>query len=389
MANTLIEVLRTRWLNPRDKWFWAVIVVLFYTLFGFFAAPLIVKNSIIDFVLKDLDRTVLIEKVEINPYVLSLRVQGFEMDDIDGVRLAGFDEFFVNFQLSSLFNWAWTFAAISLVDPYFFFERFDSQNSRLSRLLADISKLQSEANADKRPGVPRLLIHNLTLSDGRIDAKDNVPAKAVAMSFTPINISLQELNTLPDQHGKQSVTIRLPNDGVLKWDGSLTLAPLDAEGDLVLENLSLDQTIAYLEAILPLQPIAVRLSSRFHYRIYTGQDGQLNAEINGLKVEMEDLAVTGLAPTTDFLSFEKLVIDDGSLHYPAQRLQLGSLRIDKPHLTAWLDENGKLSLDQLLPGFADGSDSSEPVVESSGWQDRKSTRLNSSHTDISRMPSSA
>ena len=30
-----------------------------------------------------------------------------------------------------------------------------------------------------------------------------------------------------------------------------------------------------------------------------------------------------------------------------------------------------------------------PIVVLAGWKDRKSTRLNSSHTDISRMPSSA
>jgi len=362
------EVILTRWLNPRRKRFWAVVVVLIYTLLGFFAAPLIVKNTVINLVTEDIGRAAIIEKVEINPYVLSLRVQGFVMHDIDGVKLAGFDEFFVNLQLSSLFNWAWTFSEVRLADPYFFFERFDLQNSRLSRVLTDISELQTEADADKQPGAPRLLIHDLVLSDGRIDAKDNVPATVVEMSFAPINISIQELNTLPDRDGQQSVTIRLPNDGVLKWDGSLTLAPLDAEGDLVLENLSLDQTIAYLETILPLETIVVRLSSRFHYRIYTGRDGQLNAELDGLKVEVDNLAVTGLAPTTDFLSVEKIIVDGGALRYPAQTLQFSKLRIREPHLTVWLDENAKFNLDQLLLTSANGSDSVKPVTQPTTWQ---------------------
>ncbi len=48
-----IEGIRTYWLNPHQKRFWAVIAALFYTLLGFFSAPLILKNSIIDFVSED------------------------------------------------------------------------------------------------------------------------------------------------------------------------------------------------------------------------------------------------------------------------------------------------------------------------------------------------
>lgn len=74
--------------------------------------------------------------------------------------------------------------------------------------------------------------------------------------------------TLLDRHGKQTVTIRLPGDATLKWAGSLTLAPLNSEGELELENLQLDMMIAYLEGVLPLKSIAINLSSRFHYRIH-------------------------------------------------------------------------------------------------------------------------
>ena len=71
---------RDVWLNPRRKRFWAVILVLAYTLFGFFAVPLLVKNGIRSVVEEDLGRKAQIDRVEFNPYVLSLRVQGFEID---------------------------------------------------------------------------------------------------------------------------------------------------------------------------------------------------------------------------------------------------------------------------------------------------------------------
>ena len=38
--------------------------------------------------------------------------------------------------------------------------------------------------------------------------------------------------------------------------------------------------------------------------------------------------------------------------------------------------------------WSHGSDALWKMLDQAGWEDRKSTRLNSSHTDISRMPSS-
>jgi len=369
MAETLKDIIRTRWINPRRKRFWAIAAVLFYTLFGFFATPLIVEKLAINFIQEDLGRTAVIEKVEVNPYVMSLRVQGFEMDDSDGVRLAAFDELFINFQLSSLFNWAWTLDEIRLAGSYFFFERFDPQNSRLSKLLADLPEEEVAATSEEEEvGVPRLLIHNLTLSEGRIDVKDNVPETVVEMSLAPINISIQALNTLPDRHGKQSVTIRLPDDATLKWAGSLTLAPLDSEGELELENLQLDMMIAYLEGVLPLESIAINMSSRFHYRIHMDQDGQLDAEIDEIEVDLVDLDFVGLAPRTEFLSVDKIALTGGTMRYPEQSLNFNSLHIEKPRVTAWLDKNGSLSLDQLIPASEDGSTSTGPDDMSSPWQ---------------------
>jgi cAMP-dependent protein kinase regulator len=62
--------------------------------------------------------------VRFNPFVLSLEVTGFTMLDTDAVALAEFDRFFANFQLSSLFRWAWTFRELSLEGFNARFERF-------------------------------------------------------------------------------------------------------------------------------------------------------------------------------------------------------------------------------------------------------------------------
>jgi hypothetical protein len=125
-----VNYLRHYWLNFRKKRFWILVLFLLYTLAGFFLVPHLVQKKLTQLLNTDLGRQAQVEKVEFNPFILSLRIQGFDLDDKDQARLASFKQFFVNFQLSSLFNRAWTFDEISLDQPYFFVERFNSTDSR-------------------------------------------------------------------------------------------------------------------------------------------------------------------------------------------------------------------------------------------------------------------
>jgi len=353
-SHSIGKLIKTRWLNPRRKRFWVMVVVLLYTLLGFFAAPLVVRNSVITLLQEDLGRPTQIETIQVNPFVLSLRVQGFEVSDTDGVKLAAFDEFFVNFQLASLLKWAWTFSQVELTGPYFHFERFDAGDSRLDRLLVDFEQNRplepvDSKEAEQENGVPRLLIRNLGIIEGQVDARDNVPATPVELQLSSINISIQELNTIPDHDGQQTVTIRLPNDASLKWSGNLDFAPLDSKGELVLEGLHLDRAIAYLQSVLPLDSIRAILSSRMQYHLRQDSAGEIKLDVDGLDITLENLLVNGLTPATDFIEIPRISLSGGKLRFPEQSMQFSRLDIETPRITAWVNEDGSISMMELVP----------------------------------------
>ena len=170
------------WLSPRRKRFWLLAALFAYTLAGFYLVPAVLERQIVAQLERNFDRAASVDRVEFNPYALSLRVAGLSLQDEDGSRLAGFDELFVNFQLSSLFRWALTFRELRLAGPYFHFERFADGSSRLDRLLAAF-----EANNPPDPdaadatgeGLPRLLLQDLQILDGHVDVTDRVPAGGV------------------------------------------------------------------------------------------------------------------------------------------------------------------------------------------------------------------
>ena len=371
--SAMLEIIRTRWLNFRRKRFWLLSAVLLYALLGFFVVPRVVQNYMMDLLEEDLGRETRIEKVDVNPFALSLRIQGFELDDKDKVRLASFSELFVNFQLSSLFNRAWTFDEIRITEPYFFMERFDQTDSRLKRFVTDFAATRP-AEEDKlqdleaSEAMPRLLIHHLSLSGGHVDLKDNLPDTMVETQLAPINISIQSLNTLADRQGKQSVTIQLNGNASLKWNGSLTLGPLDSEGELVLEDLQLDPVIAYLRPLMPLDTLAARLSTRFRYHVYMDLGGQPEIDVSDLQVELENVVVKGLTPVTEFMDIPILSLSGGVFSYPTQSLQFSRLVIDQPRLAVWVKQDGGLNLLDLVPPQHEAASDEPTTSDQLAWQ---------------------
>lgn len=354
-----VKLLQTQWLNPRGLRLWVIVTILLYTLMGFFLLPHLVKRSLIGFIENDLGRSARIEKVAFNPYALKLDLQGFELADADSTKLLGFATFTVNFELSSLFNWAWTFDAINLADIYIYSERLNTEESRWQQLLETLADEEQITRPDQsRSGLPRLLIHNLSINRGRVALKDNVPTTPVDIHLGPVDIAVSQLSTLQNREGQQVVTIKLPDNASLNWEGRFALAPFNSEGILRLQNLRLDKITAYLQGQIPLNEINATLSSHFRYRVHASQvqdkqtpvrEPEIEALIDQLDIVLDDLSVEGLNPASKFLSISQLALQGGVLQYPLQKLKFSKLSIDSPDLVTWLDSNGKLNLEQLIP----------------------------------------
>src|SRR5690242_10911647 len=84
-----------------------IFALLIYTIVGFFVAPAIIKWQLVKRLPGLTHRQAAVQKVKLNPYALSLTIRDLSLTETNGESFAGFDEFYVNFQLSSLFRWAW------------------------------------------------------------------------------------------------------------------------------------------------------------------------------------------------------------------------------------------------------------------------------------------
>ena len=91
--------------------------IVVYALLGFFLAPWLIKNTSTNAVRDNLGAELSLQKVAVNPFVLSLRIDGLALDEPNGEPFITVERIFINFQLSSLFRWALTFREFHIVSP--------------------------------------------------------------------------------------------------------------------------------------------------------------------------------------------------------------------------------------------------------------------------------
>src|ERR1700760_2191323 len=80
----------------------ALVLVLLYTVLGFFLVPRLVRSGVHDFVAKNYHRDVAIGDVWFNPYTLRLDVRDFSLPDADGQPMLSFGHLLVDVTVASI-----------------------------------------------------------------------------------------------------------------------------------------------------------------------------------------------------------------------------------------------------------------------------------------------
>ena len=120
----------------KKPFLWLIAILVIFTLVGFFLLPPIVKSVLTDKMSQALERPVSIREIKINPYLLTVKIQGFAIGERSRPdTFMSLDELFVNLDGSSLFRRALILKEIRLVKPYIRIVRNTDASYNFSDLL--------------------------------------------------------------------------------------------------------------------------------------------------------------------------------------------------------------------------------------------------------------
>lgn len=329
------------------KWcLWAVIAVAAYTVIGFLLLPPVIKWQLEKQLPTITKRIAKVRQVRTNPWTLSLTIRGLQLLEPDGSRFASWEEFYANFQLSSLFRWAWTFDEIHLNEPY---GHILLQTNGVFNFANMFEKSQSSAEKKTDKAVPRTCVFLLSITNGCVELADLTRRKPFSTVYTPINILVTELRTKPGAETPYSFKARNDTGKSIAWNGDVTVQPFASRGSLDVRGADPKKYQPYLDDFTRAEVMEGKVNLRIDYYFAAGTNGT-DLIVSNAVVQVNNLKIRDPATAEDVFSMPRLSLERGAFHLQKHMGHAKLLKVEGVELLTRLDKSGTLNLlDLMLP----------------------------------------
>jgi len=343
----------------RSKYFISgVILLLVYTLAGFFLAPYLIRQNVPKIVEAQLNRVGRIGKVRVNPFLFTLEVNRFRLIELDGTPIASLDRLFVDFETSSLFRWAWTFRAITVEKPKLNIQFNRDGTLNLAKLVPSQDQTHPVPPEAEAGPPPRMVFPNIKIIEGQIDITDRRQSTPAVVSIQPLNIELEEISTLQDRKGPYSLVATTSDGETFKWNGHITMHPFKSSGSLSFENIKLGTLWAFIRDSVNLEEPNGLLHFESNYTIDLSRPKPKLA-IDGLGLRVNDMSLSLSGLPDPFFNLTLAELNAGQFDLDTRKLTIGSLYFGNGRVNLAVDGTGSLNLNRIV---RNGSVSGEQVV---------------------------
>jgi uncharacterized protein involved in outer membrane biogenesis len=310
-----------------------------YALLGFYAAPRIVRSQALDFVREKYGRELTLGEIRINPFRLQAEIKDLSLPDTDGKPMLAFRRFFVDFELSSLWQRAYVFKDVQLDAPLA--RAVIRPDGSVN--LADLA-LPDEEDADEP--LPALWIQQFALSDGTVQFADLARRAPLERQFTPVNFKLENFRTTPEG-GAFGLTAKTQNAELMEWRGKFALEPqVASSGELAITKLHVPGALEVAGVELPFVIPQGELNLRGSYSVALGEPMQLAVHLPQMQINGLTLRAQGLEQ--DYVVVPTVVISDTKIAMPANTVALGTIEAEGVKADVWTMPDGTLNIDQLF-----------------------------------------
>ncbi len=319
--------------------------LVLYALVGFLLLPYLVERYVPDYVDETLQRQASIGHVRINPFLLRVEISDFSLQESDKRPIAAFRQLLIDFELSSLFRWAWTFADIRLEGLDLLID--NGPNHRLNLVeLADSFPPGEAPSADDDNRPARLLLMQIALVDSAFTYSDRSGKTPASITLKPVNLELKNLSTLPERNGPHALSADLPEGGKLNVEGEVTLHPLAATGTLGIQGFKPASIWNFLRDSIRLAEPQGVIDLQLGYR-FSHAKGKTRFSAQGLQLHAAGLDVREPAAQEPLLALETLDVKDGQFDLDTRALSLPRLELRNGRVGVALAADGTVNWQNL------------------------------------------
>lgn len=324
-------------------YYWLPALVVAYTLFGFFAVPLVIRKVIVPQVQKRLNATITLERAYTNPFSFWLTLEKLEVKSLDGEKVFAFDRFDANFQtLDTIFSRGWHFDVIKVVHPFVHGRIEADGGNTFAKLIKPTPPDPKAKPAEPLKKIPRLVVRDLAVEGGEIEFKDLSTPKPFEREIHGATFHITNVDTRPDYVNPMRVEFATDEGARVTWSGSVLVNPLTSKGEIEVEGIVASRWMPYAMRYTDIGLEGAKVSAKVSYEFApTASPRVAKAVVSTATVESPKLIV----PWQDLIK--------GRADAGADRVTVTGLAIDadaRSIAIAKIDVQGGSSLLELSKG---------------------------------------
>ncbi len=345
-------------------------VVVFLILFGFLGLPPIVKAQATKRLSAMLGREVVIEKLRINPLVLSTTIEGFAIAEADPAagEFTGWRRLYVNLDSWPLLLGRIRFQEIAL-------DGFRARVAKgtdgelnfadiLARLTApDPSAPPPEpADPDARPRP--LAIGRLSVTDARVEFSDRSLERPFQTVAGPLTFTLENFRTVGDPDSPYQFEAVTAAGERIAWRGTVSADPVKSQGELTLANIDLARLSPYYHRLVAgeLRSAFVDVSGRYAFELRGAEPVLTLAD--GVFI-LRDVRFGAPGVEHDAFALKRLAVTGVSADSAALKADIARVAVEGIDLKATRDAEG-IDLLRLVQAPAGSPAAPAPAPAASG-----------------------
>ena len=333
--------------SPRTRKYGLRLLIAFVLVgvLGFLVLPPVVKHVLLGTVSEALHRPVAIKGISINPYALSVTLEGLDIKEREGGEtFVGFDSLYLNLQSSSLFRWGPVVNEIKLVNPRVHIVRTAENRYNFSDLLDELMAKPKEEGP-----TPAFSLNNIQISGGAVEFEDRVVDEKhaitdVALTLPFVSSMAYATDIFVEPHFSASIN-GAPID--VKGRSKPFAETMESEFVLALDNVQLPKYFDYSPVKLPVTMESGGLDTDLTLVFRQEQGKAPKLLLSGSAVVKNLKAIESVGQP--LVSFKQLDVVIGSADLLGGKYAVERVVMDSPEVSARVSSEGRINWLDLLP----------------------------------------
>jgi len=322
---------------------YAFVALITYSLVGFLLLPVIFQPLIVDTLSKELDRSATLQEIKINPFSLSVTLNGLSVTGKHTDELFGFEKLYINFQAIALVKQIIAFDEITIVRPKIKLLLLSSGEYNFQDLIRETTETNKEQKDEA--GWP-FAVDKFRYVKGSVYFADKNRETAFYSQFEDISISLDDFSTKPGDGNVHHVKAETLRGTTIDWKGEFSLSPLKSNGRIELfGHLGVVSDYLQDQMLLKIKNGELNVSTDYEF-MFSDEGSKFN--VSNMLVSIADLDIRRKENDNKLVSLAGVKLDLQSMDVFNKKLKINKIQVDDTYINVDRDKKGIIDFGDLF-----------------------------------------